>query len=55
MELEPQQGQMAPTHTKDLVVYPVPSDSGFGSDLPTAAMSGSEADYFRRAAEEEAA
>lgn len=38
--------------TKQMVVYPAPSDSGLGSDLPTAAMSGSETDYFRRAAEE---
>jgi hypothetical protein len=53
--VEVQQGQPAPAHTKDLVVYPAPSDSGFGSDMPTAAMSGSEMDYFRRAAEEEAA
>jgi hypothetical protein len=40
---------------KELVVWgAAPSDSGLGSDLPTAAMSGSETDYFRRAAEEEA-
>ena len=40
--------------TKQMVVYPAPSDSGLGSDLPTAVMSGSEIDYFRRAAEETA-
>jgi len=37
-------------------VYTVPSDSGVGSDLPTAAFdneSALDADYFRRAAEEE--
>ena len=51
---EAQQGQLVPIHTKELIVYPAPSDSGLGSDLPTVAMSGSEADYFRRAAEEAA-
>jgi hypothetical protein len=40
---------------KEMVVYAAPSDSGLGSDMPTAAgMSGSETDYFRRAAEEAA-
>jgi hypothetical protein len=36
--------------------YAPPSDSGLGTDLPTAAFneSGMDADYFRRAAEEEA-
>ena len=37
---------------KDMVIYAAPSDSGLGTDLPTAAMSGSEVDYFRRKAEE---
>ncbi|KAF2088447.1 hypothetical protein K490DRAFT_72869 [Saccharata proteae CBS 121410] len=39
---------------KGHVVYAAPSDSGLGTDLPTAAMGhGSDMDYFRRAAEEE--
>jgi hypothetical protein len=37
---------------KDMVIYAAPSDSGLGTDLPTAMMSGSETDYFRRKAEE---
>jgi hypothetical protein len=37
---------------KDMVIYAAPSDSGLGTDLPTAVMSGSETDYFRRKAEE---
>jgi len=41
---------------KNMAVFAMPSDSGLGSDLPTAAgMSGSEADYFRKSAEEESA
>jgi peptidoglycan hydrolase CwlO-like protein len=39
---------------KDMVVYAAPSDSGLGTELPTAAMSGCETDYFRRKAEESA-
>ena len=39
---------------KDMVLYAAPSDSGLGTDLPTAALSGSETDYFRRVAEEAA-
>jgi hypothetical protein len=43
------------TPEKDMVVYAPPSDSGLGSDIPTAAgMNGGEVDYFRRAAEEAA-
>ncbi|KAF2195556.1 hypothetical protein K469DRAFT_649632 [Zopfia rhizophila CBS 207.26] len=39
---------------KEIHVYTAPSDSGVGTDLPTAALEAqSEADYFRRAAEEE--
>ncbi|KIW05530.1 uncharacterized protein PV09_03410 [Verruconis gallopava] len=38
---------------KEMVVYAAPSDSGLGTDLPTAMMSGSETDYFRRKAEED--
>lgn len=37
---------------KNMVIYAAPSDSGLGTDLPTAAMSGCETDYFRRKAEE---
>jgi hypothetical protein len=37
---------------KDMVIYAAPSDSGLGTELPTAVMSGSETDYFRRKAEE---
>ncbi|KAF2147068.1 uncharacterized protein K452DRAFT_293550 [Aplosporella prunicola CBS 121167] len=33
---------------------PAASDSGLGSDLPTAGLEGDQVDYFRRAAEEEA-
>lgn len=44
-------GQLVPVgteaaDTKQMIVYPAPSDSGLGSDLPTAAMSGSEMDYL---------
>jgi hypothetical protein len=36
-----------------MIIFAAPSDSGLGSDLPTAAgMSGSETDYFRRRAED---
>ncbi|KAF2478242.1 uncharacterized protein BDR25DRAFT_338867 [Lindgomyces ingoldianus] len=40
---------------KDLCLYALPSDSGVGTDLATAALEppASDADYFRRAAEEE--
>jgi hypothetical protein len=39
---------------KDYNGYAAPSDSGVGTDLPTALIvSESEADYFRRQAEEE--
>jgi len=45
----------AGVNRKSLVVFPPPSDSGLGTELPSAlAMSGSETDYFRRAAEESA-
>jgi hypothetical protein len=37
---------------KNMVIYAAPSDSGLGTDLPTATMSGCETDYFRRKAEE---
>jgi hypothetical protein len=39
---------------KDMVIYAAPSDSGLGCDMPTAGLSGSETDYFRRAAEDAA-
>jgi hypothetical protein len=39
---------------KEMVVYAAPSDSGLGVDMPTAGLSGSETDYFRRAAEDAA-
>ncbi|KAF2455280.1 hypothetical protein BDY21DRAFT_72596 [Lineolata rhizophorae] len=38
---------------KEIVVYDAPSDSGLGSEIPTAAaLSGSEADYFRKGGEQ---
>lgn len=44
---------------KSLIVFPPPSDSGLGTDMPSvrlsAALSGSETGYFRRAAEEKSA
>ena len=38
-------------HTKGLQLFAPPSDSGLGTDLPTATVAGG-SDYFRRAAEE---
>lgn len=47
-EREREQRAVAQAMEKNLVQYAPPSDSGIGTDLPTAAFSGSEADYFRR-------
>ncbi|KAI9666413.1 MAG: hypothetical protein M1821_004349 [Bathelium mastoideum] len=41
----------APAEQKGLQLFAPPSDSGLGTDLPTATVSGG-SDYFRRAAEE---
>ncbi|OCL01476.1 hypothetical protein AOQ84DRAFT_350600 [Glonium stellatum] len=38
---------------KDIVLFAGPTDSGIGTDVPSTALEHSEADYFRRAAEEE--
>lgn len=38
---------------KDMVLFTAPSDSGIGTEVPSTALEHSEADYFRRAAEEE--
>lgn len=46
------EGEMAELAQKKMVIFAAPSDSGLGSDLPTAGMSGSETDYFRRKAED---
>lgn len=37
---------------KDMVLFTAPSDSGIGTEVPSTALEHSEADYFRRAAEE---
>lgn len=48
------EGEMAELAQKKMTIFAAPSDSGLGSDLPTAAgMDGSETDYFRRKAEED--
>ncbi|QDS71764.1 hypothetical protein FKW77_009153 [Venturia effusa] len=47
------EGEMAELAQKKMVIFAAPSDSGLGSDLPTAGISGSEADYFRRKAEDD--
>jgi hypothetical protein len=51
-EIRKHERDMDEVARKDMVIYAAPSDSGLGTDLPTAAMSGSETDYFRRKAEE---
>ncbi|KAE9977451.1 hypothetical protein EG328_002037 [Venturia inaequalis] len=46
------EGEIAELAQRKMAIFAAPSDSGLGADMPTAGMSGSETDYFRRKAED---